>query len=57
MNKKLTRELVAIYDRLIQISKDNQYNSVQMEWGAWVPTENSLRTLQSRRDKIVKRLF
>jgi len=57
MNKKLTRELVAIYDRLIQISKDNQYNSVQMEWGTWVPTENSLRTLQSRRDKIVKRLF
>tara|TARA_R100000152_G_C6779607_1_gene211400 strand:+ start:961 stop:1134 length:174 start_codon:yes stop_codon:yes gene_type:complete len=57
MNKKLTRELVIIYDRLIQISKDNQYSSVQMEWGTWVPTENSLRTLQSRRDKIVKRLF
>ena len=57
MNKKLTRELVVIYDRLIQISKDNQYSSVQMEWGNWVPTENSLRTLQSRRDKIVKRLF
>ena len=57
MNKKLTRELVVIYDRLIQISKDNQYSSVQMEWGNWVPTENSLRTLMSRRNKITKRLI
>ena len=57
MNKKTARELVIIYDRLIQIAKENQYSSVKMEWGAWEPTEVSLRTLRSRRNKITKRLF
>ena len=56
MNKKITRELVVIYDRLIQISENNLDTSIQMEWGAWKPTEASLRTLKSRRAKITKRL-
>ena len=57
MNKKITRELVVIYDRLIQISENNLDTSIQMEWGAWKPTEASLRTLKSRRAKISKRLI
>ena len=57
MNKKLTRELVVIYDRLIQISENNLDKSVQMEWGTWKPTDITLKRLKSRRAKISKRLI
>ena len=57
MNKKLTRELVVIYDRLIQISEDNLDASVHMEWGTWKPTDITLKRLKSRRAKISKRLI
>ena len=56
MNKKITRELVVIYDRLIQISENNLDTSIQMEWGTWKPTDVSLKRLKSRRAKITKRL-
>ena len=56
MNKKITRELIKIYDWLIMLSENNPDKSIQMEWGTWKPTDVSLKRLKSRRAKISKRL-
>ena len=48
------KELIVIYDGLIQRASMNIGKSVKVEWGNWVPTEVGLNTLMSRRNKLIK---
>ena len=39
MNKAVVYRMITMYDNLISIAEKNLNNSVDMDWGPWVPTK------------------
>ena len=56
MNRSIrsVREIVAIYDSLIEQAAKNIGKSIKVEWGYWTPTETGLNALITRRNKLIK---
>mgnify|MGYP003114108106 CR=1 FL=1 len=52
MNKAVVYRMITMYDNLISIAEKNLNNSVDMDWGPWVPTKKCLDTMRARRIKI-----
>ena len=48
------KELIGIYDRLIEIARKNIDGKVSVEWGTYKPTSIGVEKLISRRDKLIK---
>jgi len=46
------RDIVEIYNGLINQASRNLGKKIKVEWGTWVPTELGIKTLISRRDKL-----
>ena len=54
MNKHIARQIISIYDNLIQRASFNIDRKIKVEWGNWGPSQAGLETLISRRDKLKK---
>tara|TARA_R100000781_G_C4035902_1_gene112238 strand:- start:365 stop:535 length:171 start_codon:yes stop_codon:yes gene_type:complete len=56
MSWQSKREIINIYNGLIELAKTNLGKKIQVEWGSWTPSIKGLTTLISRRDKLKRGL-
>tara|TARA_R100000664_G_scaffold23720_1_gene33339 strand:+ start:2330 stop:2500 length:171 start_codon:yes stop_codon:yes gene_type:complete len=54
MSWQRNKEIITIYNNLIEQAKLHLGKSINVEWGTWTPTIKGLSTLISRRDKLRK---
>ena len=54
MSWQRNKEIITIYNNLIEQAKFHLGKSINVEWGRWTPTIKGLSTLISRRDKLRK---
>ena len=54
MNRSIrsNREIIAIYNSLIKLAANNLGKNVKTDWGIWVPTMKSVRTMSRRVEKL-----
>ena len=54
MNRSIrsNREIIAIYNSLIKLAANNLGKNGKTDWGIWVPTMKSVRTMSRRVEKL-----
>tara|TARA_R100000234_G_C4944384_1_gene154383 strand:- start:190 stop:363 length:174 start_codon:yes stop_codon:yes gene_type:complete len=54
VSRRYKKEIIAIYDALIQQSSKSIGKPINIGYRNWEPTEKAIKTLTSRRNKIAK---